>query len=126
MMKAAAVMLGFLLLAGCTREQAREELESVKRAKDVARRASAHADTSSADESFGVAECDDYVKKVNSCIDEKVPADQQGSQRFQLDSQKRKWAEMAKDPVQKEMLGTECRSAASLAQSSLASFGCEF
>lgn len=126
-MRRAILICGLaLLMVSCTKEQATTDLEGVKQAREVAREASAHADTSIADDDFGVPECDDYVSKVSACVDEKVPADDQPAIRFQLDSQKKKWREMAKDPVSRASLGEECRSASSIAAQSMAKYGCTF
>jgi hypothetical protein len=116
-----------LLLAGCeTKEHADAELQAVKKAKEVARQTQAQGNTSAADEEIGVNECDDYVRKVNACLDAKVPADEQPAIRFQLDSQKTKWGKMALDAAQRDTLPTECKAAATLGAQSMEKYGCEF
>lgn len=116
-----------LLLAGCeTKEHADVELQAVKKAKEVARQTQAQGNISAAEEEIGINECDDYVRKVNACLDTKVPADEQPAIRFQLDSQKTKWGKMALDPAQRDALPTECKAAATLGAQSMEKYGCEF
>ena len=80
-----AIGLGLVVLSCETKEHAEAEMQAVKRAKEVARQAGSHLNTSASDEETGVAECDDYVRKMNRCLDEKIPADEQPAVRFQLD-----------------------------------------
>ena len=121
---AAVAMIG---LAACeTKEHADAEMHAVSKAKDVARQTSAQSDISAADEEFGIPECDDYVRKMNACINDKVPADEQSALRFQLGSTKRTWQKESLDPSQRDSLASECRDAASLAARSTEQYGCQW
>lgn len=121
----AALLVLIALLAACeTREHVDAELGAVKKAKEAARQAAVHAGTGVAEEELGVPECDDYLRKVEACANEKVPADDQPAIRFQIDAQRRKWAQMAADPQQRDGLPAECKSATELAQQSMEKYGC--
>jgi len=119
-----AIAMAALLGACETKEHANAEIEAVKKAKEVARQTAAQGDISAADEELGVPECDDYIRKVNTCLDDKVPLDDQPAVRFQLQSQRRKWQKMALDPDQRDALAAECRDAAALGEQSMAKYEC--
>lgn len=106
-------------LAACeTQEHADAELDGVRKAKAAAARASAHTNVGLADE-IGIAECDDYIKKFEACLAEKIPADDQIKFRMTLDDQKRQWRSVANDPAQHDTLVQQCTDAANMAKSTM-------
>ncbi len=114
-----------LALAGCTKEQATDELGSVKKAERAAAAASAHANVAIA-EPLGVDECDSYLQKYESCLTDKVPVEEQESYRVKLDFQRRDWEKMAADPAARDTLVQQCKDAATLAKDTFGKYGCDF
>jgi hypothetical protein len=60
---------------------------------------------------FGVAECDDYFKKLEDCIG-KNPALKASMGGDTMKQQKEGWKQMASNPATKDSLKTTCKSAA--------------
>ena len=115
-----------VLLIGCeTKEHANAELDAIAKAQRAAAKASAHANIGEAEE-LGVQECDDYVRHYETCLTEKVPPTRQSSVRAALDEQKSKWRAAIVDGESKDSLAQQCRSAASLARTNFADYGCDF
>ena len=126
MMRKAMVGLVMLLaVAACTKEQARDELGAVKKANEVAAQASAHANTAAVDP-IGVPECDDYVQKYESCLTDKMPAQDQQVYRVRLGSQRRAWQQMTADPTAHDTLVQQCKDASATATQAFAKSGCGF
>ncbi len=117
----AAVLLAF----ACTKEQATDELGAVKKANQVAAQASAHANVGAVDP-IGVPECDDYVQKYESCLTDKMPAQDQQIYRVRLDSQRRVWQQMTADPTSRDTLVQQCKDASATAAQEFAKYGCGF
>jgi hypothetical protein len=62
-------------------------------------------------DSVGVAECDDYFKKLEDCIG-KNPALKASMGGDTMKQQKEGWKQMASNPATKDSLKTTCKSAA--------------
>jgi hypothetical protein len=118
-------VLMVLALAACTKEQASDELGAVKKANEVAAQASAHANIAAL-EPLGIAECDSYLQKYETCLTGRVPAQQQQVYRVRLDAQRRAWERAAADPAGREALAKECTEATTLAKEAFVKFGCDF
>ncbi len=114
-----------LLAIACTKEQATDELGAVKKANEVAAQASAHANVGAV-EPIGVPECDDYVQKYESCLTDKMPAQDQQIYRVRLESQRRAWQQMTADPTSHDTLVQQCKDASASAAQEFAKYGCGF
>jgi HPt (histidine-containing phosphotransfer) domain-containing protein len=115
-----------ILLIGCeTKEHANAELDALAKARKAAAKASAHANTGEAEE-IGVPECDQYIRRYEDCLMQKVPPTRQADLRATLDDEKRRWHAAMIDGASKETLAQQCRSAASLARTKMSDYGCEF
>jgi hypothetical protein len=86
----------------------------------------AAATTPAAGAEFGVAECDDYIRKYLACIDSKVPEAGRAIARQSLDQTKTQWKAAASTPEGKASLATGCRAATDAAKTSMAAYGCTF
>jgi hypothetical protein len=51
---------------------------------------------------IGVAECDDYLSKVEACIANHVPEDARAMQRQSMDQMRDRWRQAAENPTAKE------------------------
>ncbi len=125
MMRKLAASLIVLLALACTKEQAKDELGAVKKANEVAAQASAHANTGAVDP-IGVPECDDYVQKYESCLTDKMPAQDQEIYRVRMSSQRRAWEQMTADPTAHDTLVQQCKDATASAAQEFAKYGCGF
>jgi len=75
---------------------------------------------------FGVAECDDYIRKYLACIDSKVPEAGRTAARQSLEQVKAQWKAAASTPDGKSALATGCKAATDAARTSMAAYGCTF
>ena len=82
----------------------------------------ASASTSSGTE-FGVAECDDYIKKYVACIDKLAPA-AQGAARQALDQSRAAWKQAATTEQGKATLAAACKAASDAAAPGMRAQGC--
>jgi hypothetical protein len=70
--------------------------------------------------STGVAECDDYLSKVQACISSKVPEAQRGMINSGLEATKKSWAAIS----DKGALAQACKMASDQAKATYAAYGC--
>ncbi len=82
--------------------------------------------TSAAGADFGVPECDDYIKKVQECVDSKVPESSRALVRQTLDQSRDAWKKAAATPEGKAGLAIGCTQARSAARAAYAAYGCQF
>lgn len=122
-MRSTIVLLILIAFACETREHANAELDALKKAQKAADKASAHA--RGPEEEIGIAECDEYIRKFEACL-EKVPDEAQGRFRNGLDAQRRQWRAAAKDSFARDGAVDQCRSAMATAKQSMSAYGCEF
>lgn len=76
--------------------------------------------------SFGVAECDDYLKRYLDCIDAHVPAAAREQVRSTLEQTRSAWQLAASTPEGKAGLAAGCRQASDAARASMQVYGCSF
>ena len=118
------VVLLILSLAACeTKEHANAELDALKKAQTAADKASAQS--KGPEEEIGIAECDAYIRKYETCL-EKVPAEAQAGLRNGLEAQRKQWRVAAKDSFARDGAADQCRSAMASAKQSMSAYGCEF
>lgn len=93
LMVALVAMSGLLILgAGCSKEEEKKE------------------GAAASGDSVGVAECDEYIKKYQTCID-KMPAAAKPAAEQGFKTQKDAWRTAASTPQGKEGLKTGCKMA---------------
>src|SRR6266478_3244587 len=93
-MRSTIILLIVMTFACETREHANAELDALKKAQDAAAKASAQS--RGPEEEIGIAECDAYIRKYETCL-EKVPAEAQAGLRDGLEAQRKQWRTAAKD-----------------------------
>jgi hypothetical protein len=79
--------------------------------------------SSSAPGEFGVAECDDYMKKYLACIDKLAPTAQTAA-RQALDQSRAAWKQAAATEQGKAALATSCKAASDAAATAMRAQGC--
>jgi hypothetical protein len=82
------------------------------------------ATPTSTGDKIGIAECDDYIAKVETCLNGKVPEAQRGVFKSSFETVRKQWKETAANPQAKEALATGCKQALEAAKQAYSSFGC--
>ena len=76
---------------------------------------------------FGLPECDSFLLKYQTCVEEKVPADRRSRFEDELRENRTRWWKLADMQQGKVALGLACRMFAQSKKGDLAvDFGCEF
>jgi hypothetical protein len=77
-------------------------------------------------ESTGIAACDDFLTKYDTCVTSKLPEAQRATYKAQLDQTRKTWLDMAKNPSAKSAMEQSCKQTTDAMKASLQSFGCSF
>lgn len=80
----------------------------------------------SAGDKIGVAECDDFIAKYESCVSGKVPEIARAQYQSTIKQWKESWKKLAENPQTKGTLAAACKQAAAQQAAALKSFGCTF
>lgn len=80
--------------------------------------------TSSTGDKIGVAECDDFIAKYESCVNSKVPEVARATVKAQLDAMRTSWRQAAATPQGKAGLAQGCKMAHDQARTAMSSYGC--
>ena len=112
---AVCLLLGLVMLAG-----------GGGASENSANTANTTGGTTSSGDKVGVAECDDFLAKYETCISGKVPAAAQAPFKSSLDQWRNSWKELAKTPQGKAGLAQACKAALDQAKTSLGSYGCSW
>lgn len=82
--------------------------------------------TTASGDKIGVAECDEYITKVEACLTAKVPEAARASYKSTLDTMRTTWKKAAETPQGKAGLAQGCKMALDQAKTSMGSFGCSW
>ena len=82
-------------------------------------------DTAAAGGDIGVAECDEYIKKMNECSTKMAP-EAAGPMKESMETMKKAWKDASSTPEGKTALASGCKQALDAAKSAYASMGCTF
>ena len=77
-------------------------------------------------QSTGIAACDDFLQKYDTCVTSKLPEAQRATYKAQLDQTRKIWVDMAKNPSAKSTMEGTCKQTMDAIKTSLQSFGCSF
>ncbi len=88
--------------------------------------ATATTPASSTAAAIGVAECDDYLAKVDDCVTSKVPAAARQQYTASIDQTRKSWRDLAANPQTRASLASACKQAVESARAAYKSYGCEF
>jgi hypothetical protein len=77
-------------------------------------------------QSTGIAVCDDFLTKYDTCISSKVPAEQRAMYKTQIDQTRKAWLDLAKNPSAKATMEASCKQTMDATKASLTAFGCSF
>jgi hypothetical protein len=81
--------------------------------------------TPASGDKVGVAECDDYITKMEACLS-KLPAAAKASYDKAFEQTRKQWRDAAANPQTKAALAQGCKAATDAAKTSMKSFNCEF
>jgi hypothetical protein len=87
--------------------------------------ASAPPASTTASTDFGVAECDDYMKRYLACIDKLAPTAQTQAKQA-LEQSRTAWKQAAATEQGKAMLATTCKAASDAAAPAMRAQGCSW
>jgi hypothetical protein len=82
--------------------------------------------TTASGDKVGVAECDEYIQKVEACLTAKVPENMRGTYKSSLDTMRTTWRKAAETPQGKAALAQGCKAALDQAKTQMSSFGCSW
>lgn len=88
--------------------------------------ASTAPETTASGDKIGVAECDDYLEKLDACVTGKVPAEARAQYRTNLEQTRKTWRDLAANPQTRASLASACKTATESARQAYKGFGCEF
>ncbi|WP_065750184.1 hypothetical protein [Bradyrhizobium paxllaeri] len=77
-------------------------------------------------QSTGIASCDDFLTKYDACIVSKVPEAQRAMYKTQIDTTRKAWVDMAKNPSTKATMEATCKQTLDATKASLTAYGCSF
>src|SRR5215468_3739246 len=72
----------------------------------------------------GVAACDDFLKKYETCVTSKLPEAQRATYKAQLDQTRKMWVDMVKAPGAKSSMEVTCKQSMEAMKAALQGFGC--
>lgn len=121
---AASAFLLTLLLAACQKSEAPASSPAPTVGAPAA--SAPAASPASADLEFGVAECDEYVKRYLACVESKVPEAVRGPIRASLEQTRTAWRQAAMTPEGRTGLAQACSIANEAAKTAMAAYGCSF
>lgn len=82
--------------------------------------------TASTGDKIGVAECDEYISKYETCLKAKVPEAGRAAMQGAFDTARRTWRDAAATPAGRAGLAQACKAATDAARTSMKAYGCDF
>jgi len=86
----------------------------------VSMTAAAHA------QSTGIAACDSFLAKYDTCVASKIPEAQRAMYKSQFDQTRKIWLDMSKNPATKSAMEATCKQTMDAIKKSLEALGCSF
>ena len=77
-------------------------------------------------QSTGVAACDDFLAKYDTCVTSKLPEAQRATYKAQLDQTRKSWVDMSKNPAAKSAMEASCKQTLDAMKTALQAYGCTF
>ncbi len=74
----------------------------------------------------GVAVCDDFLVKYETCVNTKVPAAQQAALKTQVEQLKKTFTDLSKNANSKPALEATCKASSDQMKAAMTSYGCSF
>lgn len=83
-------------------------------------------DTTASSGDIGVPECDNYIKKYEACLNDKVPAQGRDMMKSSFEQMRKSWKAAAATPEGRAGLANACTQAMDAAKKSMGAYGCDF
>jgi hypothetical protein len=117
------VAISTVMMIGCAKSES-----TTNRATAPAPAASPAATTAAASSTgeIGVPECDAYLKAMEACVHDKVPAAARATFETSLANSKKAWHAQAANPQAKAALAAACKTAQDSARASMKAYNCTF
>ena len=77
-------------------------------------------------QSTGIAVCDEFLTKYESCVTSKVPAEQRATFKTQIDQMRKTWVDLSKNASTKATMESTCKLTMDATKASLTAYGCSF
>jgi hypothetical protein len=77
-------------------------------------------------DSVGIAECDEYLNKVQTCVNSKMPDAQKPAVTAALNASRASWKQANAQPAAHDSLVNACKQALATAKQSYGAMGCSF
>ena len=77
-------------------------------------------------QSTGIAACDDFLTKYDTCVTSKIPEAQRAMYKTQLDQTRKAWTDMSKNASAKATMEATCKQTLDAMKTSLSAYGCAF
>ena len=107
------------ILIGCSKT----EMSNSNSMADNSNKSMASSGTTASGDKIGIAECDDYIAKYESCTP-KVPEAVRANYKGALDQMRASWKKLAADPATRGSLAAACKQATDIAAASWKMYGC--
>ncbi len=120
MLKLAVPALLALSLVACKKTEAPAAADAGSAATPAV------ATTTPAADAVGIAECDQYLTKVETCANAHMPAGQKPAVLSAMNASRASWKQAAAQPGGKDALAASCKQALAMAKQSYGAMGCEF
>ena len=75
---------------------------------------------------IGIPECDDYLRKYEACVRDKVPASVKPQLETALAQNRQAWQQAAAQPAARSTLASTCQQAVTAARMSMTAYGCQW
>jgi hypothetical protein len=116
------------ILIGCSKTEMSNSNTADNSNKSTAGTTSTTSTTSTtaSGDKIGVAECDDYIAKYESCLRGKVPEAARASLESSLKTARETWKKTAENAQARASLAAACKQASDAAAASMKAYGCSW
>jgi hypothetical protein len=113
------VIVAMALSAACSGSQPAEQQGTAASGAKASATVAAGGD-------IGIPECDDYLRKYQACVNDKVPEAARATVKQSLDQTRIQWQRAAETPEGKSALVSGCTQATASAKQAMAAYGCQW
>jgi hypothetical protein len=112
------------ILIGCSKTEMSNSNTADNSNKSTTGTTSTAGTTSASGDKIGVAECDDYIAKYESCLKGKVPEAARATLESSLKTAREAWKKSAENAQSRATLAAACKQASDAAAASMKAYGC--
>ncbi|HEX3142492.1 MAG TPA: hypothetical protein VHQ64_00845 [Pyrinomonadaceae bacterium] len=112
------------ILIGCSKTETSNSNTAADNSNKSGTSTSGTTGTTSSGDKIGVAECDDYIAKYESCLRDKVPPASRAQMEASFKQARDAWKKAAETPQGKTSLAAACKQASDAAAAGMKAYGC--